>query len=155
MRYIFDLDGTLADCTHRLHLLDRRPKEWDAFFKACDQDHPIFPMIQLLGEVSRSANWIEIWSGRSEAVRAETLEWLSDVASCTVGEYGGYHVVCRLRMRAIGDYTQDHDLKRDWLYADKLAGGDRIDLVFEDRQRVVDMWRSEGIMCCQVAPGQF
>ena len=155
MRYIFDLDGTLADCTHRLHHLDKSPKDWDSFFAACDQDAPIFPMIQLLGDLSQRGNWVEIWSARSDIVRFETLKWLSDVASCNVGEYGGYHVVCKLRMRLIGDYTQDHELKKEWLYEDKAAGGDRIDLVFEDRQRVVDMWRSKGIMCCQVSAGKF
>ena len=155
MRYIFDLDGTLADCTHRLHHLEKSPKDWDSFFAACAQDEPIFPMIQLLGDLSQRGNWVEIWSARSDVVRFETLKWLSDVASCNVGEYGGYHKVCKLRMRLIGQHAQDHELKRNWLYADKAAGGDRIDLVFEDRQRVVDMWRDEGIMCCQVAPGQF
>ena len=28
-------------------------------------------------------------------------------------------------------------------------------LVFDDRQRVVDMWRRNGIQCCQVAPGDY
>jgi hypothetical protein len=35
--YLFDLDGTLADCTHRLH----RRKHWRAFFAACTADSPI------------------------------------------------------------------------------------------------------------------
>ena len=155
MRYIFDLDGTLADCTHRLHHLEKSPKDWYNFFLACDQDAPIFPMIQLLGNLSVRGNWVEIWTARSVIVRYKTLEWLSSTASCTVGEYGGYHTVCKLRMRLVGDYTQDHELKRNWLYADKAAGGDRIDLVFEDRRRVVDMWRDESIQCCQVSEGQF
>jgi hypothetical protein len=31
---VFDLDGVLADVRHRLHFLDRRPKDWDGFFAA-------------------------------------------------------------------------------------------------------------------------
>ena len=27
--------------------------------------------------------------------------------------------------------------------------------VYDDRQKVVDMWREEGLVCCQVAPGNF
>ena len=33
MDVVVDLDGTLADCTHRLHhIRGRRRKNWDAFF---------------------------------------------------------------------------------------------------------------------------
>lgn len=33
--YVFDIDGTLADLTHRLHHIQKQPKDWDAFFDAC------------------------------------------------------------------------------------------------------------------------
>ena len=35
---MFDIDGVLADVRHRLHLLSRRPKRWDAFFSSAPQD---------------------------------------------------------------------------------------------------------------------
>ena len=31
---IVDIDGVVADVRHRLHHLDRRPKNWSAFFAA-------------------------------------------------------------------------------------------------------------------------
>ena len=29
---IFDIDGVLADATHREHHVTKKPKDWDAFF---------------------------------------------------------------------------------------------------------------------------
>jgi hypothetical protein len=51
--YVFDLDGTLADCTHRRHLADAG--DWDGFFAACVDDVPIAPVIELL---------LRLWNAR-------------------------------------------------------------------------------------------
>ena len=66
---VFDIDGTLADCSQRLHHIQKSPPDWDSFFAETEKDEPI--------------------------------------------------------------------------------------MVFEDRKRVADMWRSKGIRCCQVAPGDY
>lgn len=34
MFIVFDLDGTLADCEHRIHHITKEPKDWRAFFEA-------------------------------------------------------------------------------------------------------------------------
>ena len=31
----------------------------------------------------------------------------------------------------------------------------RLVMVFDDRDRVVNMWRRNGVVCAQVAPGDF
>jgi hypothetical protein len=44
------------------------------------------------------------------------------------------------------------------MWLDDLFPGDKKDrilCVFDDRQKVVDMWRDNGIDCFQVAPGDF
>jgi hypothetical protein len=60
----------------------------------------------------------------------------------------------QLRMRPVGDYRDDAVLKEQWLNEARVLGK-APDIVFDDRQRVVDMWRRNGITCCQVAPGDF
>lgn len=60
----------------------------------------------------------------------------------------------RLRMRREGDYTADDKLKSDWL-EDVRSNGRDLDVVYDDRQKVVDMWSREGVPCFQVAPGDF
>jgi len=45
MNIIFDIDGTLADCTHRLHFIQGETKDWEAFFAAAKYDRAINEMI--------------------------------------------------------------------------------------------------------------
>ena len=38
---VCDIDGVLSDASARQHFLQRRPKDWDAFFAGCGADPPI------------------------------------------------------------------------------------------------------------------
>lgn len=163
MRTIFDLDGTLADITHRLHYISiGYRKDWDGFFDACDDDKPVLPIIRLLKVLSSTGHHVCIWSGRSEKVRRKTIAWLNrqGIFLNSPGEVRpGFSLdtpgtVQELRLRPEGDYRNDDILKREWLDEAKEQGKAPV-LVFEDRGRVVDMWREQGIFCCQVAPGTF
>lgn len=58
-------------------------------------------------------------------------------------------------MRPAGDTTPDHELKQSWLLSLPNEDRERLMCAFDDRQRVVDMWRRNGVLCCQVAPGDF
>jgi hypothetical protein len=62
-------------------------------------------------------------------------------------------------MRAKGDYRDDRILKKEMFEKLCLAiptSVCRSDfIIFDDRQKVVDMWREMGLTCCQVAPGNF
>jgi hypothetical protein len=72
---IIDLDGVVADVRHRLHHLERRPKDWGAFFAAArdDEAHP-----EGLAIVATLAEDHEIvfLTGRPAHLREATLEWL-------------------------------------------------------------------------------
>ena len=144
MKVVFDLDGTLANCDHRQHLV--KAGKWDAYFDACDKDTPIFHAIVVLKALLRNGHLIEIWSGRGEgpggAVRDKTTEWLK--------EHDIWNFIHALRMRPHKDHRKDSELKTSWW---KEAG--KPDLVFEDRDQAVKMWRDAGVPCYQVAPGDF
>lgn len=141
MKVIFDLDGTIADISHRTHFVRGGNKEWDSFFAACVDDRPNWPVVRALEAHRDAGHTVEIWSARSDVVRHETETWLDETAC----------VPSRLltRMRSAGDNTPDTVLKRYWL--NQLHESERPDIVYDDRQRVVDMWREEGIACFQVA----
>jgi hypothetical protein len=144
MFVIFDLDGTLALTEHRAHFLQQQPKDWRGFYAACDQDLPNVPIIETLHALWRVGHKIEIWSGRSDEVAGKTADWLR----------ANYLSQIRIRMRAAGDHQPDTTLKAGWL--DELEKmGATPDLVFEDRASMVAMYRARGIVCCQVAPGDF
>jgi len=147
MFVVFDLDGTLADCSHRIHMIgsgseERDHPDWDAFYRACVHDKPTMPIINTLIAFRNGGARGEIWTGRSDLVHAETENWLQ--RHCIAP-----HLL--KNMRPHGTHSSDAEMKRLWLF-----GCDDVpNLVFEDRQRVVDMWREEGIRCCQVAQGDF
>jgi phosphoglycolate phosphatase-like HAD superfamily hydrolase len=142
--YIFDIDGTLADLTHRLPFIQQTPKDWDGFFAACPGDRPISHVIQLAKDLAAANALICYLSGRSDQVRDETIAWLAD-HGCPSG---------KLFMRKAGDHRPDHQMKTELLEALRAEGFEPI-MVFDDRASVVKMWREIGVPCAQVAEGDF
>lgn len=142
---IFDLDGTIALDHHRSHLLKGDVKYWDEYFDACIHDEPNIPVIRILKSLYASEP-VAIWSGRSMKVWKQTEAWLT--------EHGLAWRLSHIRMRGEDDRTQDDILKMQWLQELRNNGQD-VSMAFEDRQRVVDAWRANGVPCFQVAPGAF
>lgn len=137
--YVFDLDGTLADVTHRLHHIEKKPKDWQAFFDACDKDAPIQWVVDLFQQVVFCAGddaWVIILSGRAEHTRAKTEAWLKKHA--IVGHE-------KLIMRKAGDFRPDEIIKPELLqgFLDEHPNA-AVEFIVDDRQRVVDMWRAKG-----------
>jgi hypothetical protein len=139
---VFDLDGTLALNGHREHLI--KEQGWDAYFLACGDDAPNEPVISVMNHLWERGIAVEVWSGRGAIAFNQTADWLA--------VNGARHT--KLRMRAEGDYTPDDDLKESWL-KEEVAAGNRVLMVFDDRDKVVAMWRRNGLTCFQVAPGNF
>lgn len=139
---IFDIDGTLADISERVHHVRRKPKNWNAFNAGMAQDKAIRSMVWLCNILYAAGVRIVLCSGRNEKNRPETVEWLD--------RHGvNYH---ELLLRKDEDFRSDAVVKRE-----VLQGMDRSKILFvvEDRSRVVEMWRSEGLVCLQCAPGEF
>lgn len=139
----FDLDGTLCNIEHRLHYIHNKPSNWPEFFRACVNDAPIYPIIRIAEAMWNAGHTVEIWSGRSDIVKPQTEACLKQWAV-------KYHT---LRMRKDGDYRVDNVVKDEWF--EPLPEHERPAVAFDDRQQVVDMWRRRGVLCCQVAPGNF
>lgn len=139
--YVFDLDGTIADCSHRLHHIEK--KDWRAFFADCDKDEPIRHIIDLVKQLWLNYSIIYV-SGRSDECRDLTLLWMSDNGLPDGPIY----------MRKAGDHRPDHIVKSE-LLDQLLADGFQPIMAFDDRDQVVKMWRARGIPCAQVAEGNF
>lgn len=114
---------------------------WKAFFDACDQDKPIDPSIITLRRHSQHED-IQIWSGRCESVREKTIAWFHHNVT---GFAPTYWFQKNLLMRPIGDSTPDDKLKEMWLERHIAAGREPIEMVFDDRPKVVRMWRRRGV----------
>lgn len=145
MDIIVDIDGTLADCAHRLGHIQKRPKDWDAFFAAAPQDRPIGPVVELVKAMDRAGHKIIFCSGRPGEYLEPTSQWLHKV-------FGWWPYL--LFMRQLGDRRDDQIVKRELLANIRAAGFDPV-LAIDDRSRVVKMWREEGLICAQIAEGDF
>lgn len=141
---IFDLDGTLADVGHRRHHVATRPKNWAAWNAAMGDDKPVEPIQRLLFMLHAAKYRIVICSGREVVFRENTERWLRD------------HLIPfdAIYMRAAKDHRDDGTVKSE-LLDQILADGWLPWIVFDDRSRVVDMWRERGLTCLQCAPGDF
>ncbi|CAL9357162.1 HAD family acid phosphatase [Streptomyces sp. Tu 3180] len=73
---VFDLDNTLADTAHRQRFLERRPRDWDAFFAAAPQDPPLAEGVAMVRESARECEIVYL-TGRPERCRRDTLDWLA------------------------------------------------------------------------------
>lgn len=142
--YLFDIDGTIADLSHRLHYIEKKPKDWDGFFSDCHADAPILHVIEMARDLYRAGKHIVYVSGRSSQCRVETERWLTD-NMLPAGP---------LYMRKAGDHRPDNLIKGELLHQLRADGFDPI-MAFDDRNQVVEMWRANGIPCAQVADGNF
>ncbi len=139
---IVDVDGTLADCSHRKHFIEEKPKRYDAFFKACHEDTLIEPVANLV-EMLADRYHVIIVSGRpTDFCGIPTEDWLD--------RHGIRYE--HLFMRQGGDYRPDYVIKQEIL---DLLPKERIAYVLDDRDQVVDMWRRNGLTTLQVNKGDF
>lgn len=163
---ICDLDGTIALDIHRSwhlhppHAKDcptpgvtsqvacpscgRKKRDWESYFRECGGDEPNWAVIHMLRLLWEDGYNIRLLTGRNSNVSVLTEEWLRSYSV-------PYHTI---KMRADGDFTDDHILKPKWAEEAGYFPSNTL-VVFEDRQRVVDAWRVRGYDVFQVAPGNF
>lgn len=131
---IADLDGTLA-------LLNGR-NPYDA--STCEQDALNEPVADIVKSHIQDGYLAILVSGRGEQHRPQTEQWLKRHSI-------RYHA---LYMRPEGDTRKDAEVKHE-IYQQHIAGQYNIKFVLDDRQQVVNLWRSLGLVCLQVADGDF
>jgi phosphoglycolate phosphatase-like HAD superfamily hydrolase len=73
---VFDVDGVLADVTHRLHHLRARPQRWERFFQAADRDPLLDEGAQRLRAALADHDVLYL-TGRPERTRRLTERWLA------------------------------------------------------------------------------
>ena len=142
---IFDVDGTIADVEHRRHFVTQRPADWKSFKEETVNDTPVEWVCDIAKRHIARGDDVAFFSARNESQRGVTetqiSEWIGN------GHKG-------LFLRPDGDFRPDEEFKSD--LADKFEEfGGKIDIVFDDRNKVVDMWRARGTTCVQVAEGDF
>jgi predicted kinase len=132
---IADIDGTTALMCARSPFDETR----------VHQDRPNPPVIAVIRAMAEAGSAVVFVSGRTDGCRQATFDWLCEHTGIP---FQG------LFMRAAGDCRKDAVVKLE-LFDRHVRDCYDVTCVLDDRQQVVDMWRSLGLTCLQVAPGDF
>lgn len=132
---LVDVDGTLA-----LH--DGRDP-YDESLVAFDL--PNTAIITIVRALHKDGHRIILVSGRSEAARQDTTDWLTEHLQVPIDA---------IYLRPRGDRRRDVHIKRE-IYQNHIASRYDVLCVLDDRNQVVQLWRSLDLTCLQVAPGDF
>ena len=146
MLIVFDIDGTLANIEHRLDYVRSKPKNWPAFDAGIPNDTVNPHVAEAFHSLKAAGNEIIFASGRNERSRDATMKWLQD------NRFWNY--TAKLYMRKADDFRGDDIVKREILDEIVADWGRKPDMVFDDRPRVVRMWRDEGIFVFNVYQGE-
>ena len=142
LAFIFDVDGVLADNTHRQGLLHQEGKTarqcWKEFFLAGDND-PAYPDTLHLAKALQTYGFkILLLTGRSGEYFTQLENWLMALEFLPDEIY----------MRSRTDFRKDWEIKEE-AYLKLIAPRYKVLGVFEDNTACVKMWRGRGITCYQ------
>jgi len=140
-----DIDGTIADCSHRqMYVQGEGKKDWKNFFAHMDEDTPIQSTLARLELYKRAGHDIILLTARPEDYREITEEWVSrftDIDPLTI------------IMRNSGDKRPDTEVKQqmyEMYFKDKYP----IETMIDDRPIVIRMWKEIGVPVIDVGNGE-
>ncbi len=138
---LVDLDGTLSDCEHRKHFIEKTPKNWKEFLdpRRVSSDPLVEPVAKVVRALADTYPIIYV-SGRTKALYGPTKEWLT--------KHDLWIPPHKLFMRPLNDFRSDVVVKRELLATIRKEWNPW--LAIDDRTSVVAMWRDEGLTCLQV-----
>jgi hypothetical protein len=157
-----DIDGTIADLEHRRVFVATKPKNYPAFERGIKDDGPIHHVIAAV-KMLHTAGWtVVMCSGRRETQKVATVDWMAtyDVPYDALYMRHEFEYVSpgvpKLTRRGdpMPDHRADYTVKKE-LMDEAAADGYVPDVVFDDRDQVVKMWRDNGVPVVQVAEGDF
>lgn len=132
---IFDIDGTLSHVNGKRDYFD-----WDKVDRD-DLDTIVFDAYKAYKD---AGNKIYVVTGRSEEAREKTELWLDF--------YGITYE--KLLMRKADDYRPDNIVKME-IFNTHIKGKCNVKVIFEDRQKIINMWRNLGLKVFQVSKGDY
>ena len=135
-----DLDGTV--CLHN----GRSPYD----LTRVSEDIPNYPLVRFLKELICNKHIIFL-SGRegTNQCRQDTINWLTE--NICSSDFG-----CKweLLMREENNFEPDEIIK-ERIFHKEIEPKYNVIAIFDDRDKVVKMWRNLGLLCNQVYWGNF
>lgn len=142
---VVDLDGTLCDCLHRVHLAQN--KQWDEFHSNLVGDSVHEDVAIVISNLDEDTLVIGL-TGRNERYRMMTDSWLEK----------NKILLDDVIMRPDGNFESDHILKPRMLidYFSNIDNAKkRVICILDDREKVVNAFRELGFPCWQVRPERY
>jgi len=162
---IFDLDGTLANIDKRREI-STKPNgklDWEIFFNAgnIQLDTPNAPVVKCAQMFKQNGFKIIIFSGRNDRSFHTTDSWLKQhnvpfdllVMRPDKFQENSWPVANGNPATQAMRFMPDEILKKAML--DTFVNKDNVFCVFDDRKKVVDMWRELGLTCFEVEEAHF
>lgn len=162
-----DVDGTVADLQHRRKYVAAKPKNYALFERMIPHDSPIQWVIDAVNRLYDAGWTVVMCSGRRETQKAMTEDWLAkhgvryhafyirpEFEYNVAGDPTSGYKLTKKGDAYLPDYRPDYIVKKELLERARMDGYDP-DVVFDDRDQVVAMWRENGVPVVQVAEGDF
>lgn len=130
---VVDIDGTIAN-----NVSGRSMYDWGRV----GEDAPIREIIELVRHYVDSSYKVIFLSGRSDASKDLTEDWLNKYV---VEPYEDYE----LYMRTDGDYSKDRIVK-ETLFFTHIADKYNVEFVIDDRKQVINLWTDIGVKVLNV-----
>lgn len=131
MIVVVDIDGVIADASHREHHLRGARKDWDAFFGEVSGDAVLPRGVERVRELSREHE-VVLLTGRPESCRVDTVAWLD--------RHGVPY--SRLLMRPVGDHRPAQLFKRELVM--RTGKPNDVAEIIDDDSRVISALVSAG-----------
>ena len=160
---ICDIDGTLMNVEDRrvFAVENKRPEDnkmnWDVFLdpEVMEKyDRPNWDVVFLIKKLMSTGSTIIFTSARNERHRDVSIKQIVHGCNISMAVTTYSNKGNRLYLRRDGDFRGDEITKKE-IFEKILTDGFRPQLAFDDRDRVVSMWRSIGLPCFQVREGKF
>lgn len=133
--YIFDMDGTLSKFN------GRGPHDYDKVLTDIQNED----IVRIFNTLNDRDTQMIIVSARVDSCQDDTEQWIGTNLKFQPNE---------LLMRKTGDDRNDSIVKRE-IYDEFIKDKYNVLGIFDDRDRVVEMWRGIGLTCLQVGYGNF
>lgn len=138
---IVDIDGTVA------HMAGRSPYDYSQVHTDTVDEHVRWLVNKLATDLDFRILFV---SGRDDSCRMETIAWLNKHRI----EWDQLHMRPTGAKDNHGNKLPDYLVKYD-LFDQNIRGKYNVRFVLDDRDQVVNLWRSLGLKCLQVQPGDF
>ena len=143
---ILDLDGIISDASHRQHFLRGAFKDFRGFFTAAPDDPPYETGLALAASIADD-HTVAILTARPHYMVDDTRSWLA--------AHDVRHDLLILRPeRGRGSRGASADFKRHELSRLRAAGY-QIMAAIDDDERIIEMYRSEGVFALYVHSGYY